>query len=170
MNQYIITILTMINETICFDDFFLLDQLPCDNPVGSKQEEFRTVLDPETFQVHTLLGTESVEVHPLFEEVEQTATFKGPEEKTEDSEINGCATVSNKNVYDNPFYQPKPFKCNPEDRKELLSIMIPSYLYQLSLLKEQQQKLAKEEKEHLFPLVTNLLHDNLDEPVGQLAS
>ncbi|KAI8080036.1 uncharacterized protein BX664DRAFT_342143 [Halteromyces radiatus] len=126
-----------------------------------------TFLDPENFNFCTSVGNEVTDERPLFGE-ENSCPNTNNDDTSSGSTLNEMQETNDLNVDKHPFFIPtSPFVCTTEDMIQLLQLIMPSYLYKLSIIKDKQQSLLKEEQENLVPLVIHLLHDHSEKPTDQ---
>ncbi|KAI8093155.1 uncharacterized protein BX664DRAFT_329053 [Halteromyces radiatus] len=124
----------------------------------NESNDFGTILDPQTFNLLTIVGGQVVDTQPLFDKEDGEIVDNQPLDNR------GPTSKSSLNVNNNPFFEPKPFLCTLEDIKQLVHMNIPGYLYKVAILKEKQLEIAKEEKESLIPLVLHLAHKKFKKP------
>ncbi|KAI8099130.1 uncharacterized protein BX664DRAFT_320472, partial [Halteromyces radiatus] len=137
------------------------------NPNG--HNEVDTILDPQTFNLHTIVGDQVIDTQPLFNK-EDDGTIVDISIRSLDNSIPEPTSNNSLNINNQPFFRPsKPFVCTLGDLEQFLHMNIPGYLYKVAIIKEKQQEIVKEEKESLIPLVLHLLHEQFDKPGDQVA-
>ncbi|KAI8096540.1 uncharacterized protein BX664DRAFT_324220 [Halteromyces radiatus] len=118
----------------------------------------------------TRVGNEVTDERPLFSDgISYPSTNDdNTSAKSSVSPLDGMQESNVLNINKHPFFTPmKPFVCSTEDMIQLLQLTTPSYLYQLSIIKDKQQALVKEEKENMLPLVINILRNHSEQPMDQ---